>query len=129
MATPIDTRRKILPPLRAPANAAVKTREPTAEERQVLSQLEPIRVGSSGKYVVALRELLKKQGVTLPAKLENTELYDKAFEAVLRDFQQQKGCKVDGVVGQQTWGVLAGFEGLLRPGTDLLSNPTPAPAP
>jgi hypothetical protein len=63
--------------------------------------------------------------------------FDAATAAAVKQYQTSKGLKVDGKVGQQTWGSLLGINGL-KPGKDMLgqaaqgggtSAPAPTPTP
>ncbi len=71
---------------------------------------EPIvREGSDGDWVAYMQGLLDAQGHA-PGPLDG--VFGPRTEASVRSFQEANGCKVDGIVGPETWGALtAGGDG------------------
>ena len=65
-------------------------------------ELPTLREGSRGLYVEELQEMLDKRGYTLKV---DGKFGNKTLEAV-KAFQADNGLKVDGVVGEKTWGKL-----------------------
>ncbi len=76
-----------------------------------------LRTGSSGPEVRQLQELLIERGL-LEGPPSGT--FDAATNSAVRQYQQQNGLQVDGVVGQQTWGHLGGES--FPPGTWMLKG-------
>ena len=65
-------------------------------------ELPTLRKGSRGLYVEELQEMLDKRGYTLKP---DGIFGNKTLEAV-KAFQADNGLKVDGIVGEKTWGKL-----------------------
>lgn len=79
----------------------------------------PLRRGDRGPDVIALRGLLTWAGRTLPGgESRDPDLFDGDVEALVRDFQQERGLLADGVVGRQTAVALEGAR--WRPGDRVL---------
>jgi len=66
-----------------------------------------LRRGDRGPRVQALRDLLTRAGVQLPAA-DDTAEFDRGLEHAVKAFQQLRGLTADGVVGSQTSRVLDG---------------------
>ncbi|HVE81888.1 MAG TPA: peptidoglycan-binding domain-containing protein [Myxococcales bacterium] len=77
-----------------------------------LGQHTLLRQGGSGDEV---KDLQKRLGVPQSGQ------FDSATEGAVRQYQTSKGLKVDGKVGQQTWGSLLGINGL-PPGKNMLGQ-------
>src|SRR5262245_13648673 len=78
--------------------------------------------GSSGQEVSDLQQRLGKAGYDVG---QSGQFDQKTADAV-RQYQRDQGLKVDGKVGQQTWGSFLGQK--LPPGTQMLkqaANPDP----
>ncbi|HYV48922.1 MAG TPA: peptidoglycan-binding domain-containing protein [Myxococcaceae bacterium] len=93
-----------------------------------LKQHTLLRQGGAGEGA-EIKDLQNRLGVSQSGK------FDAATEAAVRKYQTDKGLKVDGKVGQQTWGSLMGINGL-KPGKEMLGTRSgggggsaPAPAP
>lgn len=69
---------------------------------KVAEQLPTLRKGSKGLYVTELQDMLKDRGYTL--KVDGK--FESETEEVVKAFQADNGLKVDGVVGEKTWGKL-----------------------
>jgi peptidoglycan hydrolase-like protein with peptidoglycan-binding domain len=65
---------------------------------------EPLlRQGSDGEWVAYMQGLLEAQGHT-PGPLDG--IFGPRTEAAVRSYQAANGCRVDGIVGPETWGAL-----------------------
>jgi len=73
-----------------------------------------IKRGARGGEVSDLQERLRQAGYE-PGE---NGVYDAKTEAAVRQYQKDNGLKVDGIVGQQTWGHFVGET--LPPGTEKL---------
>jgi peptidoglycan hydrolase-like protein with peptidoglycan-binding domain len=62
-----------------------------------------LRRGSEGDWVAYLQGQLEAQGHT-PGPLDG--LFGPRTEAAVRSYQEANGCRVDGIVGPETWGAL-----------------------
>lgn len=77
-----------------------------------------LKLGASGDEVRQLQELLIDRGVlTGPASGQ----FDQATLSAVKSYQTSNGLKVDGIVGQQTWGSFDGQQ--LPPGVWMLKRP------
>ena len=61
-----------------------------------------ISYGSSGSDVKKLQEVLNKNGYSLDVDGK----FGPKTQAAVKDYQKKKGLKVDGIVGEKTWGSL-----------------------
>lgn len=61
-----------------------------------------LKRGAKGNDVKKLQELLNKQGYELKVDGKFGEL----TESAVKDFQKNKGLKIDGIVGNKTWNLL-----------------------
>jgi len=61
----------------------------------------PLRPGASGPLVAELQERLERLGFTSDA--DGRGLYGEVTTAVVRAFQGQRGLRVDGICGRDTW--------------------------
>jgi hypothetical protein len=77
-----------------------------------------LRPGASGPEVARLKQHLREEGYAV----SDGDRFDPQTERAVRAFQRDNGLKVDGTVGQQTWGAMYGLTGAsqLSPGTRLL---------
>ena len=68
-----------------------------------------LRRGDRGDAVRDLSARLSAHSPTLPGAVEE---FDTTLEAAVRDFQKDRGLRVDGICGPETWGALieSGFE-------------------
>ena len=59
-----------------------------------------------------MRDLSTRIGANLGLGVGSRDLFDGALEAAVRTFQEQRGLRVDGICGPETWGALieSGFE-------------------
>lgn len=73
-----------------------------------------LHFGDSGEQVSAIQKDLAAAGFSI----SDNGIFDKATENTVREFQQAKGLKVDGIVGEQTKVALS---------ESAMSTPTPAP--
>lgn len=65
---------------------------------------EPVlRRGSDGEWVAYMQGLLEAQGHS-PGPLDGD--FGPRTDAAVRAYQEANGCKVDGIVGPETWGAL-----------------------
>ena len=71
--------------------------------------LLPLREGDRGEAVGDLQARLNRLGIALGQ--DTLGLYGRGTELAVREFQSQRGIRVDGICGQQTWSSLveAGF--------------------
>jgi len=83
-----------------------------------------VKSGSSGSEVSGLQDKLKKAGYDVGSSGK----FDAKTEAAVRQYQKDNNLKVDGKVGQQTWGNLIGQKGL-PPGTNMLGQKARNPDP
>ncbi|HEY8209394.1 MAG TPA: peptidoglycan-binding domain-containing protein [Myxococcaceae bacterium] len=79
-----------------------------------LKQHTLLRQGGAGSST-EIKDLQGKLGISQSGK------FDAATSAAVKQYQTSKGLKVDGKVGQQTWGSLMGINGL-KPGKDMLGQ-------
>jgi len=75
------------------------------------------RLGDSGEAVVEIRDRLSRLGLLEPPA---STRFDAALDRAVRDFQQQRGLSVDGIVGPTTYRVLD--EARWRLGDRLLTH-------
>lgn len=61
-----------------------------------------LRLGDTDPRVLAIRDDLTRAGYPVPESGEEQHI-DRAFDSVIRSFQQHRGLLIDGVVGPQTW--------------------------
>ncbi|HYV46627.1 MAG TPA: peptidoglycan-binding protein [Myxococcaceae bacterium] len=80
--------------------------------------------GSNGSEVSGLQDKLKNAGYDAGTSGK----FDAKTEAAVRQYQKDNNLKVDGKVGQQTWGNLIGQKGL-PPGTNMLGQKARNPDP
>ena len=64
----------------------------------------PLRPGATGEPVRDVQRRLTRLGFDVSA--DNPALYSTATEQAVRDFQVQRGLRIDGICGPQTWGAL-----------------------
>jgi len=83
-----------------------------------------VKSGSSGSEVSGLQDKLKNAGYDAGTSGK----FDSKTEAAVRQYQKDNNLKVDGKVGQQTWGNLIGQKGL-PPGTNMLGQKARNPDP
>lgn len=62
----------------------------------------PLRLGDTDPRVRVIRDDLRRAGYPA-ADDSSVESIDRAFDSVIRSFQQHRGLLVDGIVGPQTW--------------------------
>src|SRR4051812_30391346 len=79
-----------------------------------LKQHTLLRQGGAGNSA-EVKDLQGRLGVSQSGK------FDDATASTVKQYQTSKGLKVDGKVGQQTWGSLMGINGL-KPGKDMLGQ-------
>ncbi len=79
-----------------------------------LKQHSLLRQGGAGNSA-EIKDLQGKLGISQSGK------FDAATADAVKQYQTSKGLKVDGKVGQQTWGSLMGINGL-KPGKDMLGQ-------
>jgi uncharacterized protein (TIGR02594 family) len=90
-----------------------------------------LRRGSRGPEVEALQRALNAAGIEPPLEVDGK--LGPLTEAAIRQFQQQHGCAVDGIVGPETMGALDEALGLSRrsgptsPGQPFAPGGSPAP--
>ena len=94
----------------APANPGVGA----AAKADTVGNHSLIKRGSRSSEVSDLQERLRQAGYE-PGE---NGVYDAKTEAAVRQYQKDNGLKVDGIVGQQTWGHFVGET--LPPGTEKL---------
>lgn len=82
-----------------------------------------LQLGASGPEVTSLQTLLIERGLLAGPASGN---FDAATDRAVRQYQQQNGLVVDGIVGQQTWGSFDGVS--LPPGYWMLKSPALPPA-
>jgi hypothetical protein len=85
-----------------------------AQQAQIVAQVQKLPTlgngatdGNAGGQVSQLQYLLKQNGWSGPA----SKTYDAATQAAVKQFQQQHGLTVDGVVGPQTWSAMLSADG------------------
>ncbi|HEU5217022.1 MAG TPA: peptidoglycan-binding domain-containing protein [Gemmatimonadales bacterium] len=103
-------------PARAGARSGTASGTAEPSGRAALQQRSFLRQGGSGDQV---KDLQGRLGIP------QTGQFDAATTGAVRQYQTQKGLKVDGLVGQQTWGSLLGVNGL-PPGRSMLGQGSPA---
>jgi N-acetylmuramoyl-L-alanine amidase len=62
-----------------------------------------LRRGDRGN---AVRDISTRLGVRGHLQSEANDVFDETLEAAVREFQQQRGLRVDGICGPETWGAL-----------------------
>jgi hypothetical protein len=98
----------------AAASSAPASASPTTSPSPSSSGAHPIcGQGSSGPAVDRIQTLLQASGATIAMD----GYYGPKTAQAVRDFQKSHGCKVDGVVGPETWAAL-----------EAAQAPAPAPA-
>ena len=75
-----------------------------------------LALGSGGSAVRELQEALNRHGYGLAVD----GVFGNKTRAAVRDYQKQKGLKLDGIVGEETWGSL-----LSSPAPEALTPPAP----
>src|SRR3954462_1306616 len=109
----------------SPVSQSAPTQDaaPSQGPQESLSDHSLVKSGSSGSEVSGLQDRLTKSGY----QVGDQGKFDAKTEAAVRQYQKDNGLKVDGKVGQQTWGTMLGQKGL-PPGTERLkqaANPDP----
>jgi N-acetylmuramoyl-L-alanine amidase len=68
-----------------------------------------LRLGDRGN---AVRDLSTRIGASLGSGVSARDVFDGPLEAAVRSFQEQRGLRVDGICGPETWGALieSGFQ-------------------
>lgn len=103
----------------AALQAKLSSQLPDEDTTATLKTLHPLAQGDGGpetkEDVTKLQQALKDKGL-YDGPVNGT--FDKATDKAVRAYQQQNGLKVDGIVGQQTWGSLLGVK--VPPGVNLL---------
>lgn len=66
-----------------------------------------VSYGSKGSDVKTLQELLNQNGYSL----DTDGVFGSKTQAAVKDYQKKNNLAVDGVVGKNTWGALAGTQG------------------
>ncbi len=95
----------------------------TTGARTAIHQAGPVsshtlqKLHSDGKETAQLQQLLQERGFF---KGNCNGHFDQKTEEAVRAFQEARGLKVDGVVGQQTWGAMNGEK--FSPGVDMLKQ-------
>jgi peptidoglycan hydrolase-like protein with peptidoglycan-binding domain len=111
-------------------------------QQPAVSQQRPAVPGSRDEFVASpasLKQhtLLRQGGAGSASEVKDLQgrlgisqsgQFDAATQAAVRKYQTDKGLKVDGKVGQQTWGSLLGLNGL-KPGKEMLGTRSGAPTP
>ncbi len=97
-------------------NRADRTRPGDSGGMSAVSSRHLLTMGSSGPEVKELQEKLKAAGFDCGS---SGRFDASTLDAVYR-YQEAKGLKVDGQVGQQTWGSFFGLK--LPPGVNLLAG-------
>lgn len=92
--------------------------------------MEPVRPGDNGPAAAEVRAILAQLGMVSAGPAADSGppdgvLFDTACELALREFQQQRGLTVNGIVGQETWNALVSARWRLgdRPLTWQVSEP------
>ena len=84
-----------------------------------------VSYGSKGSDVKTLQELLNQNGYSL----DTDGVFGSKTQAAVKDYQKKSGLSVDGIVGKNTWGALAGTQsgaGSSSQGGAAASEATPA---
>ena len=84
-----------------------------------------VSYGSKGSDVKTLQELLNQNGYSL----DTDGVFGSKTQAAVKDYQKKNGLSVDGIVGKNTWGTLAGTqsgEGSTSQAGAAASGATPA---
>jgi hypothetical protein len=91
----------------------------------MISEVPVLRRGSKGRWVGVLQNFLLGRG-HYKGKVDNS--FGKLSDAAVRRFQRANGLKVDGVVGNQTWGtaMALGLELVESPASDRRRKDSPA---
>ncbi len=92
--------------------------DPPSDVKALLAKHTLLKVGSRGPEVRELQTLLKKLGAN-PGGVDG--VFGPKTRAAVVSLQRSKKLKSDGMVGQQTWATLLGFDGV-GPGTALLKK-------
>lgn len=109
---------------RRPSHPVVTPKQPRqpAGSLQKLGQKHLLREGARGAEVLELQKILKRAGwYSGPVDGQ----FGKMTREAVKAYQFSQGLKVDGVVGQQTWGATMGLD--LPPGSRYLGRGTPQP--
>lgn len=69
-----------------------------------------IGYGASGSAVKKLQNVLNSHGY----QLEEDGIFGKKTKAAVRDYQKKNSLKIDGIVGDETWGSLLGQSGVMN---------------
>jgi len=85
-----------------------------------MEKLRLLRIGSKGEAVADIQRRLKKLGYAI-AELEGT--FGEATNTCVKQFQQNRGLLVDGIVGEETWQDLVEASYALGSRTIYLRNP------
>lgn len=105
----------------APGQKASEPPAPAADPNTENYKKEVLKVGSKGPAVECLQKLLGE-----PTKVDGK--FGPATQQAVKDFQKSKGLKVDGIVGEKTWGALGGGASPAKgEAPDPKGNPAPAP--
>jgi N-acetylmuramoyl-L-alanine amidase len=64
------------------------------------------RRGDSGPAIAEIRDKLTRLDLLEPSQADGADGYDEALDRAVRTFQQQRGLRVDGVVGEETYRAL-----------------------
>lgn len=94
-----------------------------AQSSDSVGQHSLVQMGSRGPEVSGLQQKLTQAGY----KVGQSGTFDAKTQSAVRQYQQDKGLQVDGVVGQQTWGSFLGQK--LPPGTQMLKGGAPSADP
>jgi hypothetical protein len=91
----------------------------------VISELPVLRRGSKGRWVGVLQTFLRGEDL-YKGRVDNS--FGKLSDAAVRRFQRKHKLKVDGVVGNQTWGTAMahGLEIVASPARDARRRDSPA---
>ncbi len=92
--------------------------------------MEPVRRGDSGPAAAEVRATLASLGLVGSgphgdSSSPDSVIFDAACELAIREFQQQRGLTIDGVVGTETWSALVAARWRLgdRPLTRSVTDP------
>ncbi len=126
-----DPRSAVLPEVQAQARqkasavdasvrAKLDTKLPDDERLATLRAHHPLALGDNAPEVQGdvkeLQQFLKDKGLY---QGEASGTFDASTRDAVKQFQRDNGLKVDGVVGQQTWGAMLGLK--LEPGLSMLA--------
>src|SRR4051794_13649981 len=81
---------------------------PAPTRPRIPTTMQPLRPGDRGSAVAEVRRMLASIGLLDNTAAEFQDVYDELTELAIRHFQQRRGMRVDGRVGDETYAALTG---------------------